>query len=154
MSDRRLRAAQLVKQLRSESSRLVALVESVPPERWLRVPSPGVWSTSKDAEHVADAARYHQWIVRSTLRQKVSATRPSIERTHLKAEHSQREVVALIEERTAESIELIKALTPDELELASRPPRDPRRTLGEIIERVMIGHYRAHAADISAKLNA
>lgn len=154
MSDRRLRAAPLVKQLRSESSRLVALVESVPPDRWLRVPSPGVWSPSKDAEHVADAALYHQWIVRSTLRHKVSSNRPTIERMQLRAQRSQPEVIALIRARTAQSIELISALTPDDLELASRPPRNPPRTLADIIERVMIGHYRAHAADIAAKLDA
>lgn len=149
-----LRAATLVRELQSASNAFVALVRSIPPELWLRVASPGVWSPSKDAEHVADAAIYHQWIVRSTLRQKVSSKRPAIERTRLRAQRSQREVVALIKERTAQSIELIKALTPEELALASRPPRDPPRTLADIIERVMIGHYRRHGADIDAKLNA
>ncbi len=72
-------AARLVERLQAASDALIALVEGIDPWLWTKLPQPGVWSPSKDAEHVADGAAYHQWIVDQTLGQNVLA-RPRIER--------------------------------------------------------------------------
>ena len=129
------------------------LVERIEPERWMNVPKPGVWSPSKDAEHVADGAACHQWTVRLSLGQKVSA-RPHIERAQLTAQRSQREVVNLLRHRTNDSVGLIAGLSDEQLDLPVRPPRARSPTLAQMIEDVLIGHYHAHRTAIAAKLRA
>jgi hypothetical protein len=48
----------------------------IDPEWWLHVPKPGVRSPGKDAEHVADGAAYHQWIVRLSLGHRTARRAP------------------------------------------------------------------------------
>jgi hypothetical protein len=146
-----LRALALVDQLREAAEMLIAIVEQIDPERWMHVPRPGVWSPSKDAEHVAEGAAYHQWIVRLSLGQKVPA-RPGIERKRLIAQLSQPEVVDLLRRRTEDSARLVRGLSEEQLNLPARPPRTRPRTLAQVIEGVMIGHYWAHRDDLESKL--
>jgi hypothetical protein len=140
------RAAYLVEQLQDVSNALIGLAEGIPARRWLDVPGHGEWSPGKDAEHVAEGNALHQWVVRSTLRQK-PGNRPRVERTHLIARLAQTEVIRLLKLRAQESSNLLESLTDEHLALPCRT-----RTLGEFIERVLIGHYRTHQADIERKL--
>ena len=106
----------------------------------MNVPGPGVWSAGKEAEHVADGAVYHQWTVRHSLGQEVPA-RPHIERARLTAERSQRDVVDLLVRRTNDSVALIAGLSDEQLDLPVRPLRARSPTLGQMIAKVLIGHY-------------
>ena len=146
-------AEELVAQLRTAAEALIAIVERIDPERWLLVPGPGVWSPGKDAEHVAEGAAYHQWIVRLSLGQRVPA-RPAIERQRVTAQLSQREVVDLLRRRTEDSANLLRGLSEEQLDLPARPPRARPRTLAQMIEGVLIGHYDTHRQDIESKLRA
>jgi DinB superfamily len=146
-------AEALVAQLRDASDALIAIVERIDLERWRHVSKPGVWSPGKDAEHVADGAAYHQWLVRLSLGQPVPA-RPRIERQRLTAELSQDEVVDLLRRRTEDSANLVRGLSEEQLNLPARPPRARPRTLAQMIEGVLIGHYHAHRQDIESKLRA
>ena len=60
-------ATELGAHLRTAAAALMSVLERIEPERWMLVPGPSVWSVGKDAEHVAEAALYHQWIVRLTI---------------------------------------------------------------------------------------
>jgi uncharacterized damage-inducible protein DinB len=142
----------LAKRLREAAAALIAVVESIDEDRWRRVPQPGVWSIGKDAEHVAEAAIYHQWIVRVTIGQAASSRRPAIERNQMTTGRSPREVVELLDERTQEGARLLLDLTEEQLELPTRPPRARGQVLAETIERVLIGHYDTHRLEIEAKL--
>ena len=110
-----------------------------------------MWSIGKDAEHVIEAAGYHQWIVRLTIGQKVPSRRPVLERTQLTTDLSPQEAVALLRRRTEEGIELLLGLTDDQLNLPTRPPRARSQVLATTIELVLIGHYDTHRGDIEAK---
>jgi uncharacterized damage-inducible protein DinB len=148
------RAAALADRLRETSASLVALIEPIDDERWRLVPEPGVWSIGKDAEHVADASVYHQWIVRLTIGQKVSSRRPALERAQMTSDLSPAHAAELIRQRADEGVRLLLDLTDDQLDLPTRPPRANAQPLAETIERVLISHYDAHRADIEAKLRA
>lgn len=102
--------------------------------------------------HVAEAAIYHQWIVRLTIGQAAASRRPAIERNRMTTHHSPREVVDLLNERTREGVRLLLDLTDEQLELPTRPPRARGQRLAETIERVLIGHYDTHRLEIEAKL--
>jgi hypothetical protein len=145
------RALELAARLRVASDDLIALVESIPASRWSLVSKAGVWSPGKDAEHVADGNAYHQWIVRSSVRA-TRSPRPPVERKQMTAARTQREVIDLLRQRVDESLELIGGLSDAQLALPPRPARAAMPTLTEVIERVLIGHVRAHHADIQAKL--
>jgi len=151
--DRSSRAATLVGQLQQASEALILLVERIEPERWLNVPKPGMWSPSKDAERVADGAACHQWTVRLSLGQKVSA-RLHIERRQLTTQRSQREVVNLLRHRTNDSVGLIAGLSDEQLDRPVRPARARSRSLAQMIEDVLTGRYHAHRTAIEAKLRA
>jgi hypothetical protein len=90
----------LAERLEEAAEELIAVVQHIDLERWARIPESGVWSPGKDAEHVADAAVHHQWIVRLTIRHRVPA-RPVLERKVLTAERSQEAVVDLLRHRDA-----------------------------------------------------
>jgi hypothetical protein len=145
-------AASLVVRLHRASEALTALVEGIDAVTWVHVATPGEWSVSKDAEHVGDGAVYHRWIVRRGIGEKVTARRPSIERDRLTAQSSQAEVVAQLRQQTEESAALVGGLSHAQLGLSLRPPRAGLRTLADLIEAVMIGHYRVHQRAIAAKL--
>lgn len=147
-------AAALAAQLDAAMARLIAVIETVDADRWRRVPGPGVWSISKDAEHVAEAAVYHQWIVRRTVGQQAPSRRPAIERRQLSSGQSRSEAVALIRERTEEGRALLIGLTDAQLDLPTKPPRAGDERLHATIERVLIGHYDVHRVAIEAKLLA
>jgi len=140
------RAAAMVEQLRTAADAFIALIDHLPADRWSRVDGPGLWSPSKDAEHVAEGNALHQWVARSALGQ-TPGQRPVVERARMTAQ-AQREVVALLRERTRESISLIEALTDEQLGLPCGPPR----TVDEFVKRVLIGHYGTHHAEIERKL--
>jgi hypothetical protein len=66
-------------------------------------------------------------------------------------------LIAVIEPIDAdrwEGASLILDLTHEQLDLPTRPPRARGQLLGETIERVLIGHYDTHRAEIEAKLRA
>ena len=147
-----VRAARLVEGLRAAEASLVAVLETVPAERWNAQPDASTWSIGKDAEHVADAAVYHQWIVRLTIGEKVSSKRPAIERTVLTTPLTQDEIIALIRERTNEGGFLIGGLGDAQLALTTKPPRARDQKLGDTIALVLIAHYGTHQADIERKL--
>jgi hypothetical protein len=74
------RAEALANRLNTAASDLIAVIEPIDEGAWRHTPDPSVWSISKDADHVADATVFHQWIVRLTIGEKVASRRPTIER--------------------------------------------------------------------------
>ncbi|TAK02179.1 MAG: DinB family protein [Chloroflexota bacterium] len=146
------RAARLATDLRTAAADLLAVLEEIEPERWSRLPGPGVWSVGKDAAHVAEATVYHQWIVRLTIGQEVPSRRPPIERLELTTSMSAPEAMDLIRRRTEDGDALISSMSDDELTLPTRPPRARGETLAETVKRVLIGHYHGHRRDIERKL--
>jgi phage gp46-like protein len=78
-----LRAEELASRLRRAGAGFIDVVEQIDERLWRLSPAPAVWSISKEAEHVADAALLHQWIVRLTTGEKVSSRGPAIERTRI-----------------------------------------------------------------------
>jgi uncharacterized damage-inducible protein DinB len=146
------RATALAARLRDAAVALIAVVAPIDDGPWLHAPGPGVWSIGKEAAHVAEAAVYHQWIVRLTIGDEVSSLRPGIERNEMTTDLSPAETVELIRQRTDEGAGLIQDLTDEQLNFRTRPPRARGQLLAETIDRVLIGHYDAHRADIEAKL--
>jgi uncharacterized damage-inducible protein DinB len=146
------RAAKLVAELDAAAAALISLLQRIEPERWTHVPDSSVWSVGKDAAHVAEAAVYHQWIVRLTIGQKVSSRRPVIERQELTTTMTARQAVELIRQRTEEGAALISGLSGEQLALTTRPPRARAQALADTIELVLIGHYDTHRRDIERKL--
>jgi len=151
---RSVRAATLAARLDEAAAALIAVIADIEPDRWQHVPAPGVWAIGKDAEHVIEAAGYHQWIVRLTIGQKVSSRRPVLERKQLTTDLSSQEAVALLRRRTDEGAELILGLTDEQLNLPTRPPRTRSQVLADTIELVLVGHHDGHRGDIEAKISA
>jgi uncharacterized damage-inducible protein DinB len=147
-----LPATKLAADLHAAAAALILLLQRIEPKRWTHVPGASVWSVGKDAAHVAEAAAYHQWIVRLTIGQKVSSRRPGIERQELTTSMTAEEVVDLIRQRTEESAALISNLSDEQLALPTRPPRAHEQVLADTINQVLIGHYHAHRRDIERKL--
>lgn len=159
MDDRSMRprsgdpsASRLVADLRTAASALIAVLQDIEPEHWTHIPSASEWSIGKDAEHVAEAATYHQWIVRRTVGEKVSSRRPVLERQERTTTMTVRESIDLIRLRTDEGAARIASLTDAQLALPTRPPRARGQSLAETIEAVLIGHYDGHRHDIERKL--
>ena len=146
------RATKLGAQLDAAASSLIAVLELMDAEHWSVVSAPSVWSIGREAAHVAEAAVYHQWIVRLTIGERVSARRPAIERQELTTSLTRGQAVDRIRDRTAEGVALIRCLADDQLDLLTRPPRARASTLGETIDHVLIGHYDAHRLEIERKL--
>jgi len=146
------RAAALAARLLQAAADLVSVLEGIDEDRWRQVPTPGVWSISKDAEHVIEAAAYHQWIVRLTIGDRVPKRKPTLERLQMTSDLSPGAAVDLLRQWTEDGVRLLLELTDEQLDLVTRPPRARSPVLAETIERVLIGHYRVHAADIEAKL--
>jgi len=145
------RATTLAARLDEAAAALISVVANIEPDRWRRIPAPGVWSIGKDAEHVIEAAGYHQWIVRLTIGRRVPLRRPVLERRQLTTDLSPQQAAALLRRRSDEGIELLLGLTVEQLDLPTRPPRARSQALAETIERVLIGHYDTHRSDIEAK---
>jgi uncharacterized damage-inducible protein DinB len=146
------RGAALATRLREASERLIAAVEPIDEDRWRHVPEPGVWSIGRDAEHVAEATLYHQWIVRLSIGEKVASRRPVLERKQLTPNLSAAGTVELIRQRTEEGMALLRSLTDAQLALPTRPPRAKGWVLAETIELVLIDHFDGHRASIIEKL--
>ena len=146
------RAAALAAELEEVAEPLFVLLENVPMDRWMHVPGPGVWSIGKEAEHILEAAVYHQWIVRLTIGERVGSGRPRNERSRLTTDLSPRAAADLLRQRTEEGASLIRALSDQQLDLPTRPPRARDARLAATIEGVLIGHYRGHGDEIVAKL--
>jgi len=149
---RSARASKLETDLHAAAAALISVLERIEPERWTHVPSSSVWSVGKDAAHVAEAAVYHQWIVRLTIGEKVSSRRPVMERRELTTAMTVEQAVALIRQRTEEGQALISSLSDGLLALPTRPPRARGEVLADTIACVLIGHYDAHRRDIERKL--
>jgi uncharacterized damage-inducible protein DinB len=148
------RAAMLAARLDEAAAALIAVIAQIEPDRWQHSPAPGVWAIGKDAEHVIEAAGYHQWIVRLTIGQKVSSRRPALERNQLTTELSPPQAVELLRRRTEEGAELVLGLTDEQLNLPTKPPRARSQVLAETIDLVLIGHYNGHRSDIETKIRA
>ena len=144
----------LAARLNEAVAALIAVIEHIEPDRWRHIPAPGVWAIGKDAEHVIEAAGYHQWIVRLTIGQKVTSRKPVLERKQLTTDLSPAEAVALLRRRTEEGVELVLGLTDEQLSLPTRPPRARGQVLAETIELVLIDHHDGHRGDIEAKSHA
>ena len=148
------RAATLAARLDESAAALIAVIAAIDPDLWRHVPTPGEWAIGKDAEHVIEAAGYHQWIVRFTIGQKVSSRRPVLERKRLITELSPQQAAEQLRRRTDEGAELILGLTDEQLDLPTKPPRARSQRLAETIELVLIGHHDGHRGDIEAKARA
>ena len=96
------RATTLAARLDEAAAALISVVANIEPDRWRRIPAPGVWSIGKDAEHVIEAAGYHEWIVRLTIGQRVPSRRPVLERRQLTTDLSPQQAVALLRRRSDE----------------------------------------------------
>ena len=122
-SARSERAATLAARLDEAAAALIAVVAHIETDRWRRIPAPGVWSIGKDAEHVIEAAGYHQWIVasRSGRRCLRDVRSSNVSSSPPTCRHE--EAVALLRRRTEEGGELILGLTDEQLNLPTRPPR-------------------------------
>jgi uncharacterized damage-inducible protein DinB len=146
------RSAALASRLDQAARDFIEVIERVDDGAWRRTPAPAVWSISKDAEHVAEASAYHQWIVRLTIGENVPRRKPVLERRRVTSELTPAEMVALIRERTDAGVAILRGLTDEQLALPTNPPRGRHRRLAETIEHVLIGHYDGHRADIESKL--
>ena len=146
------RAAKLANSLAEAGEAFVAVLKGVTAKRWSAVPEPGIWSVGKEAEHVAEALAYHQWIVRLTIGDKVSSRRPVLERDEMTTALSPGEAIELIRSRTAEGVRLVAGLTDKQLALPTRPPRARDQALADTIEQVLIAHVRSHREEVAAKL--
>jgi uncharacterized damage-inducible protein DinB len=146
------RATKLEADLHAVAAALISILEPIEPERWTHVPGRSVWSVGKDAAHVAEAAVYHQWIVRGTIGQVVSSRRPGIERQEVTTTMTAQQAVDLIRRRTEESAALISSLSDEQLALPTRPHRARAQALADTIELVLIGHYDSHSRGIERKL--
>jgi hypothetical protein len=146
------RAAELAARLREAGAAAIAVVERIEPAQWGHVPAPGAWSVGKEAEHIAEGAAYHQWIVRLSLGEKVSSKRPKLERAELTTRLTPAEMAALIRQRAEEGAALVGGLTDAQLALPTKPPRSPPMTVAAAIERILIGHVDGHRAEIEARL--
>jgi uncharacterized damage-inducible protein DinB len=126
--------------LRTAASALISVLERIEPERWTHVPGASVWSVGKDAAHVAEAAAYHQWIVRRTIGQKMSGRRPVLERQELTTTMTTEQAVDLIRQRTNEGAALISSLSDEQLAMPARPPRARAQMLADTIQLVLVRH--------------
>jgi hypothetical protein len=144
-------AARLSQELQDALVALLVVVETISEEQWVRVPAPGVWSIGKDAEHVADGNVLHLFVVRQSLHHR-GLKRPPIERANLVTNRTRTEVISLLQQQTASSVALLASLSDADLALPTRPPRPRARTIADMIEQVMIGHYHVHRRSIEEKL--
>ena len=148
------RGTALASRLRRASSDFIVVIQPIDDRRWRHVSAPGVWSISKDAEHVAEAASYHEWIVRLTIEENVPSRRPPLERRQMASDLSPGDAVVVIRRRAEDTARLLLDLTDRQLDLPTRPPRARAQRLEETIDRVLIGHYNTHRFEIEAKLRA
>ena len=128
------------------------MIEHLDDDHWRLVSEPGIWSISKDVEHVAEASAYHQWIVRLTIGHNVPKRKPVLERAQMTSDLSPAGAVELLRQRTDEGVRLLLDLTDEQLDLETRPPRANSPALAETIEATLIHHHDTHRADIEAKL--
>jgi hypothetical protein len=145
-------AAALAARLRTAVERFIAAVERIGPERWAapRFDRAGErWSLGKEAEHVAEAMAAHAWGVRLSVGEEAGPP-PGVERKTMTARGSAGEVVEALR-RTAEgSARLVEGLTDEQLALPAQPTRT--RSVGQAIERVLIGHVERHRVEVERAL--
>lgn len=141
----------LAARYRESAERLIAVVETIDADRWSRVPEPGVWSAGKEAEHVAEAMRYHQWIVRLSIGEPVSSRRPTLERTQMTSSLTPAEIAEVVRERMEIGARLIGGLTIRQLAMPTTPPRARAPSVADTIQGLLIDHIDSHCATISAK---
>jgi hypothetical protein len=146
------RALALAAEFRATSAALIALVEGIEPAGWSHVRKAGEWSPGKDAEHVADGAAMHLWRIRHSLGIRQPGEQPVIERARLTSVRPQAEVVALLRARVEDGARLIEGLTDAQLDLPARPPRQPPRTVADMVARPLTGHFETHRLEIQSKL--
>ena len=96
----------LASRLQAAADALVAVMEPIDDDHWHRVPDSGTWSIGREAEHVAEAAGYHQWIVRLTIGERVSSRRPALERKQMTSALSHRQAASLIRQRVEDGVRL------------------------------------------------
>ena len=145
------RADGLTSDLRRVAAALIATVEQTDPELWSSSLGPGVWSIGKEVEHVAEAATYHQWIVRRTIGDKVPARKPVLEREQMTTRLTVEEAIILIRRVTEDGASLIGDLSDAQLSLPTVPARARDQRLAETIEAILIGYLEGHRREIEAK---
>jgi DinB superfamily len=142
-------AVELAAQLRTTTERFIAVVERIGPERWAA--SRGErWSLGKEAEHVAEAMAGFGWGVRLSVGEEVGPPPPNLERKALTARGPAEEVVEALRLTVESCARLVEGLSDEQLALAARPTRT--RTIGQAIERVLIGHVERHRREIERAL--
>jgi DinB family protein len=146
------RAAALAADLESATVAVISLLGRISPERWARVPAPGVWSPGKDAEHVADGNILHQWVVRLTIGQATVSGRPRIERDQMTSSRSPAEVIEFVRDTLGEAATLVRGLTETQLDLTTKPPKAGAPSLAKTVQGLMIDHVEHHRQEIEAKL--
>jgi uncharacterized damage-inducible protein DinB len=145
------RSTALADRLQRAVDDLIGVIGGVDLRRWREIPVSGGWSIGKEAEHVAEAAAYHRWIVRRTIGGATEA-RPAIERTRQTSDLSPSEAVTRIRESGDDGVRLILGLTDDQLDLPTTPRRARHGRLGETIEHVLVAHVEGHRRYIEARL--
>jgi DinB family protein len=148
------RATALANQVRAACAALMQTVRQVDDAAWTRVPEDGVWSPSKDAEHVTEGAAYHQWLVRTTALGDTAERSARTEREIMVAVFSKGEVLDRLQQRTDQSAVLVESLSDAQLDLPAPTfgPDGPPRTVAQLIEGQMIRHYHEHRENIEAKV--
>ena len=146
------RAATLASDLDEAATAIISVLERIDGPNWLRVPQPGVWSPSKDAEHVADGNVLHQWVVRLTIGQAKASGRPGIERAQLTSSRSPAAVIELVRRTLDDAAALVRSLTDAQLDLQTKPPKTGSPTLAQTIDALMIRHVEHHRREIETKL--
>ena len=145
------RAGVLAARLGEAVRSVIDVIAALDPPVWSRVPAPGVWSIGKDAEHIIEAGGYHLWIVRVTIGTAPSSRRPKIERARLVTDLSPREAIDQLDLHVAATAALIRALTDEQLDLPTRPPRAGAPSLDWAIDQILIAHVDSHRDQIEAK---
>jgi predicted acetyltransferase/uncharacterized damage-inducible protein DinB len=146
------RSIELADRLTDARDSVTSLLEQIEGQDWLRVPGTGVWSPSKEAEHVADGNVLQQWVVRLTIGQAKASGRPGIERKQLTTSRSPAEVVEQVRRTLDEAATLIRGLTDEQLDLTTKPPKAGAPSLAQTIQHLMIDHVEHHRREIETKV--
>ena len=146
------RATALADRLADARDAVTSLLERVDEQDWVRVPAPGVWSPSKEAEHVADGNVLHQWVVRLTIGQAKVSGRPSIERKQMTSSRSPAEMIEHVRATLDEAATLVRGLTDAQLDLTTKPPKAGAPSLAWTVQGLMIDHVNHHRREIETKL--
>jgi hypothetical protein len=157
------RALDLAERFSRESAQFCAFVEEIPRAMWEKPLSAGdPRSVAAIARHVAWAYAFEQHYFQAIAEGNLLAAVPMVEVDALNAEGAREwqsipreEVLAALRQIGDVAANWVRRLSDEQLDrmgeyVAGRPPR----TVGQRIERTLIGHIRSHLDDIHAALSA